>query len=182
MDRLVPGHWGGRMLNHEIFRVPEHLEKSAMRSCSAHELHKICHVGPQIDMHMHKLSQFGPHRCTHAQDRPAWPTDVRDTHTTPANGRRSNQPPGHPSTDTTPAPDTAPRETAPPDTAARDGGARDPAAPDTLRRGTQSSDHNLHQGNDHSPTTLFCKATFKTRTTRGLKQQHGTGDRNKALW
>ena len=65
MDRLVPGHWGGRMLNREIFRLPEHLEKSAMRPCSAHELHKICHVGPQIDMHMHKLSQFGPHRCTH---------------------------------------------------------------------------------------------------------------------
>ena len=94
MDRLVPGHGGGRMLNHEIFRVPEHLEKSAMTSCSAHELHKICHVGPQLDMHMHKPSLFGPHRCTHAQDRPVRPTEVIDTHKVSANGRGSNLPAG----------------------------------------------------------------------------------------
>ncbi len=81
-------------MNHEIFRVPEHLEKSAMTSCSAHELHKICHVGPQIDMHMHKPSLFGPHRCTHAQDRPVRPTEVIDTHKVSANGRGSNLPAG----------------------------------------------------------------------------------------
>ena len=61
---------------------------------SAHNMHKTGNVGPQKDMHIDKIGHFGPHRCTHAQDRPVRPTEVIDTHTIWASGRGSNLPLG----------------------------------------------------------------------------------------